>query len=214
MEGSASQERRSSRQRRTEHNSGHKQLRVRRGSVVGACSGRSEQVAGSERRKHTSGRGTSATCSSQTSRILTFLPLLLDGLFLTKENKFSLSGSTSMQETEERKVLAAWQKWAYYYVLVLLRVVFLVAGPKQSNQITLEWRSVRAATVLSQWASLSSSVNKVVSNLWAHGSESRLWVVQSGMLMDFLLRSPAVVDLSQQTYTAESQYMYVCIVCK
>lgn len=89
-------------------------------------------------------------------------------------------------------MLAAWQKWAfisaYYFVLVVLRVVFLVAGPKQSNQIAF-----LCECDASQCSHSAHTMGKFIllrqqgcqCNLWVCWSECRLRAVQLGMLMGF-----------------------------
>lgn len=89
-------------------------------------------------------------------------------------------------------MLASWQKWAfisaYYFVLAVLHVVFLVAGQKQSNQIAF-----LCDGDASQYSHSAHTMGKFILlrqqgcqyNLWVCWSESRLRAVQLGMLMGF-----------------------------
>lgn len=113
--------------------------RERRGNV-GACGGRSEQITGTERRKACEWSGdravNAATCTSRINRTPSFLPLLLDRLFSVEENK---SPRHPILETKEKETHGCRTKVgfipAYYFVFVRRRGVFLIVGPKQSNQI-------------------------------------------------------------------------------
>lgn len=75
---------------------------------------------------------------------------------------------------------------AYYFVLVLLRVVFLAVGPKQSNQIAFvsdASQCSHSAHTMGEFISLRQQGCQC--NLWVCWSESRLRAVQLGMLMGF-----------------------------
>lgn len=130
MEGSASQTHCTSRQRRMERCSG-KNSRVRRGNV-GARGGRSEQITGSDRRKTASGRGTSEPPpSGQHSHLRlankqdpgvpsTFTGCPCSACFQWKKIKTTNPPSPpTVLENQERKPLAAWQKWALYLRMIL-----------------------------------------------------------------------------------------------
>lgn len=75
---------------------------------------------------------------------------------------------------------------AYYFVLVLLRSVFTMVGPKQSNQIAFVSDASQGShrpRTMAMFLSLCQQCCQC--NLWVCCCESRLIAVQLGMLMGF-----------------------------
>lgn len=135
-----------------------------------------------------------ATCSSQINRTPVFLPLLLDCLFSVEKKQKSfappLTSSPPDTRNQGKENVGRLTKMCFisacYFVLVILRVVFLVVGPKQSNQIAFVCDA-------SQCSHSAHTMGKFISlrqqgcqcNLWVCWSESSLRAVQLGMLMGF-----------------------------
>lgn len=148
-------------------------------------------------KKRTSGRGTSEQApSGQRSHLQLAnkqdpaVPSTFTGLLVFSGRKQKSPTPQPILETEEKENVGCLTKMGfisvYHFVLVLLRVVFLVAGLKQSNQIAFlrdASQCSHSAHTMGEFISLRQQGCQC--NLWVCWSESRLRAVQLGMLMGF-----------------------------